>query len=154
MGLSTVFIDYSMTFAMMTVEAEIYMRIYQYASEDFRATSDCNIAHNLVTTWQTASESAVSTYATQMATHIHPTPEGPSGPPTPPGIYAQVPPSLPPVNKTGSIDNVIGNIKILMSVMTYLDLSFTSVNVAIPNFRRGLQIPIAYGPFSLALKIQ
>ncbi|RLA65128.1 MAG: hypothetical protein DRQ78_05535 [Epsilonproteobacteria bacterium] len=154
MGLPVSFIDFSSSFMMARIEAEIYMRIYQYAAQDFRATSDCNLAHQAITFWQEETEVAVASYAQSMMLHFHEAPEGPTSPPIPPVMYPFIPPSLPPINKTGMFDNIAANIVIPSANLSYIDTSFRSLNITMPNFRRGLQIPIAYGPVSLAVKIE
>ncbi|RLA66537.1 MAG: hypothetical protein DRQ78_04100 [Epsilonproteobacteria bacterium] len=154
MGLPINFIDYSSSFMMARIEAEIYMRIYQYAAEDFRSTFDCNTAHQRIITWQTQSELSVSNYAAQIAFHIHEAPEGPTSPPIPQAMYQMVVPALPPLNLTGRIDNIAANFVIPSVTLSYIDLSFRSFNIYMPTFRRGFQIPIAYGPISLSLKLE
>jgi len=148
------FIDYSSSFMMARIEAEIYMRIYQYAAEDFRATIDCNYAHDRIIAWQGESESSTIAYAAGIAMHTHICPEGGTSPPIPFTSYAAIPPALPPLNLTGRVDNIIGNVAIPVPTLSYIDLSFRGLNVSVPSFRRGLQIPIAYGPISLSLKLE
>jgi len=154
MSLPINFVDYSSSFMMARIEAEIYMRIYQYAAEDFRSTADCNYAHDRIITWQSQSESATIAYATEVSTHTHICPEGGTSPPLPFSSYMAIAPALPPLNLTGRVDNIAGNVAVPIPTLSYIDLSFRGLNVAVPSFRRGLQIPIAYGPISLSLKLE
>jgi len=154
MGLPVSFIDYSMSFAMLRIEAEIYMRTYQYAAQDFRSTSDCNIGHQAIAFWQEETEASVLNYAQQVSMHIHEAPEGPTSMPLTPMIYMAAVPSIPPINKTGTYDNIAANVMVPTPTLTYIDLSFRAFNIAVPNFRRGLMIPWAYGPIALSLKLE
>jgi len=155
MGLPIAFIDFSTSFMMARIEAEIYMRIYQYAAEDFRSTADCNFAHQRVIGWQSASEVSTAAFAAQVAFHVHVCPRcGITTPPIPMPTYQMIPPALPPLNLTGRIDNIIANIAIPLPTLSYIDLSFRSFNIPMPAFRRGLPIPIAYGPIGLGIKIE
>jgi len=65
-----------------------------------------------------------------------------------------VAPALPPLNLTGRPDNMVANIAVPAPTLSYIDLSFRSFNITMPTFRRGLMIPIAYGPIGLGIKLE
>lgn len=156
MSLVASFIDYSTSFMMARIEAEIYMRIYQYAAEDFRATSDCQQTHAQIQTWQVTTEANVNAFSTNLVSHIHG--NGNMGSPTTPPMglapYISTPASLIPLNTTARIDNIAANYAIPSVTLSYVDLSMSGMNFTQPTFRRGFQIPIAYGPISQTLKTE
>lgn len=139
MSLNT-FIDYSSSSMMSAQEAELYMRIYQYAAEDFRAVTDCTTAHNNVTSYTT-------NLATQLMsvvnTHTH---TGNFGAPTSPPMSPVTPPPAPvvPMSTTGVAENKSGNNVVGSSKVSYIDTRISgSINTIVTYLRRGKPIPIA-----------
>lgn len=153
MPLPVTFIDYASSTWMAAVEAEIYMRIYQYAAEDFRAVTDCKRAHQLVNGWMTSTNSNLQGMKSILQGHIHIAPRGPTSPPVTSILLTPVSPPPLPLSTTLATENQGANRMVPSATLSYTDLTLTGINVAQSTFRRALEIPITYGPVSLATKI-
>jgi len=153
MPLPITFVDYASSTWMAKIEAEIYMRIYQYAAEDFRAVTDCKLAHNLVNGWMKATNSALKSTNFMVQLHTHPVPSlGTSLLPTPITLTTIPTPAL-PISTTLATENQSANLMLPSATLSYTDLTLSGINLATTTFRRALEIPITYGPISLATKI-
>lgn len=152
MPLPVVFVDYASSFWQAKTEAEIYMRLYQYAAEDFRTVADCKIGHTLVNTWMTNTNTSMRMYQQQVQAHTHVAPQGATSPPVAPAQFQTIPAPPVPISKTLRPENHNGNFVIPASNLSYIDLSITGVNIAYPTFRRAEQISIAIGPVSMAIR--
>lgn len=154
MPLPVTFIDYASSTWMASVEAEIYMRIYQYAAEDFRAVTDCKRAHQLVNGWMTSTNSNLQGMKGILQAHVHTGAfAGPTSPPVAPILLTPVPPPPVPLSTTLATENQTANLMIPSATLSYTDLTLTGINIAHSTFRRALEIPLTYGPVSLATKL-
>ena len=154
--LSVDFINYSSSLWMEKIIAEIYMRLYQYAAEDFRSVTDCLTCHQNVQTWMAMTNMSLRNYQVQVQNHSHIGNQGsPTSMPITGMIITTVVPSLLPISTTLRIENLSSNFTIPSANLSYTDLSGdVSTNVVMQSFRRALQIPIQYGPASLAVKVE
>jgi len=154
--LSVKFINYSASLWMERIIAEIYMRSYQYSSEDFRSVSDCLTCHTGVQTWMASTNVSLSTFQTLVQAHVHIGNEGrPTSTSIVPLSLVTIIPSLLPISTTLRIENLGSNFVIPSANLSYNDFSGdVTTNIAIASFRRSLPIPITYGPVSLAVKVE
>lgn len=154
MSLLITFTDYASSTWMAKVEAEIYMRIYQYAAEDFRSVRDCNTGHRLVNTWMRTTNSSLQSFSGILQAHVHTGAfAGPTTPPVTPVLLVTTPPPPVPISTTLAVENQGSNLMIPSATLSYVDVSLSGINVAHVTFRRALEIPITYGPVSLAVKL-
>lgn len=137
------FVDYSSSRMMHAQEAEMYMRIYQYAAEDFRAVSDCVKSHNTIDAFVTGLENTV---ITALNSHTHG--NGNNGSPTtgPMTSFRLAVKPVAPFSSTGVPENMGGNIVRPAGKLSYIDARITSPSNSIVTYkRRALEIPAAMG---------
>lgn len=148
------FVDYATSALMASLEAEMYMRIYQYAAEDFRAVTDCKTAHTLVNSWMTSTNAALTSTNALVSAHTHSGFLGiPTTPPLSPILLTTIAPPATPISTTLATENQGSNFMLPSVNISYTDLTLTGVNVGELSFRRALEIPLTYGVISLATKI-
>ena len=132
--LPIVFIDYASSFWQAKVEAEIYMRLYQYAAEDFRTVADCRVGHTLVNTWMANTNTSIKVYQQQVQSHTHIAPHGATSTPISPMQFQQILPPMIPISRTLRPENHFANYVIPGANLSYIDLSITGVNIPFPTF--------------------
>lgn len=153
MAIDALFINYSSSYWMAKIEAEIYMRVYQYAAEDFRAVSDCKLAHDGVDLWMTATSRAVSSFKDTVVAHTHVGNLGaPTSPPSAPILFIEATNPPGPISTTLASENQDMNYMIASTTLSYTDNTNYGINIAASSFRRAKVIGIAYGTSSLATK--
>jgi hypothetical protein len=147
MATSVPMVDYSSSQMMAKQKADLYMRIYQYAAEDFRTVADCGTAHQSQAVYNQSIETRVINLTTQISTHTHLVPQSPVGilPSNPPTIPMNWQPGqfpMLPLSTTLRNENLTGNNVIPSIELSYVDNSATGTNISYTSFRRALVIPI------------
>ena len=158
MSLPVVFVDYSASAVQARHEAEIYMRIYQYAAEDFRSNKDCFTCHQGVFKWEASVEQRLTELGVKLVSHFHMVPQAPSG--TLPSLPTTIdlswklkPPAKIPISTTLVVENMQQNYVVPAANLTYVNLSMKGARVPVQTFRRGKMIPIATGITSGLIKL-
>lgn len=122
--------------------AELYMRIYQYAAEDFVSTADFRTYTMLMDNYLNLVEAELTRLMKMIASHTHIVP--PHGkcpqtttlPTTSPISWVDIPnPEY--INTTLTTPNIGGN---------YVSLSVGSEGDSVPELRRFLPIPVTLKP--------
>lgn len=153
MTLSATFVDYAASSWMAKIEAEIYMRTYQYAAEDFRSVKDCKKAHDNVGDWMDSTNDAISTFKDTVSQHTHIDSQG--GPTTTPVsaiTFIKALDAKKPESTTKAEENQKNNYMVKAQTLSYQDKTSNGTNKEADIYRRSKKIEIAYGVKSLAVK--
>lgn len=155
MSITGTFIDYASSFVMQRQHAELYERLYAFASEDFVNNLDNEKRHKLIDIHLIALQEMIEVFRTTFNLHIHNIITPKPGEPVTPTIVQFLAPypiiPAPYINTTGAITNLINKI-IPYGYLSYVDLRETiNRNKILKVDRRSINLPINSGSISPSL---